>query len=58
LKLSEKERLSWDELFVHPLFNSYFADKKKEKFEDKLKMVMTDLRFRIKSENIDLNKLL
>lgn len=29
-----------------------------QQFEDKLKMVMTELRFQINSKNIDLNKLL
>ena len=47
LSLEEKDRISWDELFVHPIFNGYFLQHSKgnTEFENKLKMVMSDLRF-------------
>jgi hypothetical protein len=52
--------MSWDELFLHPIFKGYFQKyaEQNQHFEDKLKMVMTELRFQINSKNIDLNKLL
>lgn len=52
--------MSWDELFLHPIFKGYFQKyaEQNQQFEDKLKMVMTELRFQINSKNIDLNKLL
>jgi hypothetical protein len=52
--------MSWDEVFLHPIFKGCFNQYalQNQEFEDKLKMVMTDLRFQINSKNIDLNKLL
>lgn len=60
LKIHEKERLSWDEVFLHPIFQGYFHKyaEQNQNFEDKLKMVMTELRFQINSKNIDINRLL
>lgn len=47
--------MSWDELFAHPIFEGYFSNQSDGKsFENKLKMVMTDLRFHINSNNLDL----
>lgn len=45
---------------MHPIFKGYFKQYalQNQQFEDKLKMVMTELRFQINSKNIDLNKLL
>lgn len=52
--------MSWDQVFMHPIFKGYFKQYalQNQQFEDKLKMVMTELRFQINSKNIDLNKLL
>lgn len=60
LKVHEKDRMSWDEVFVHPIFQGYFHQysEQNQHFEDKLKMVMTELRFQINSKNIDINRLL
>lgn len=45
---------------MHPIFKGFFKQYalQNQQFEDKLKMVMTELRFQINSKNIDLNKLL
>ncbi len=47
-------------MFLHPVFGGFFNQYalQNQQFEDKLKMVMTELRFQINSKNIDLNKLL
>lgn len=60
LRVHEKDRMSWDEVFLHPIFQGYFHKyaEQNQQFEDKLKMVMTELRFQINSRNIDLNRLL
>lgn len=60
MEKEEKDRLSWDEVFVHPIFKDYFRQyaEQNQHFENKLKMVMTELRFQINSKNIDLNRLL
>ena len=60
LKIDEDNRMSWDQVFMHPIFKGYFKQYalQNQQFEDKLKMVMTELRFQINSKNIDLNKLL
>lgn len=60
LKIHEEDRMSWDEVFLHPIFKGYFHQYalQNQQFEDKLKMVMGELRFQINSKNLDLNKLL
>ena len=60
LKIHEEDRMSWDEVFIHPIFKGYFNQYalQNQKFEDKLKMVMSELRFQINSKNLDLNNLL
>lgn len=60
LAINETQRISWDELFVHPIFNGYFLHQSQgnTQFENKLKMVMSDLRFEINSHNLDLLKIL
>jgi Ca2+-binding EF-hand superfamily protein len=60
LEITEEKRMSWDEVFTHPIFKGYFQKyaEQNQQFEDKLKMVMSELRFQINSKNIDLNKLL
>ena len=56
---AEKERIEWDQVFEHPIFNGYFDQFRmnNKKIEDKLKVVMNGLRFKINSENIDVSKL-
>jgi serine/threonine protein kinase len=60
LKIHEEDRVSWDEVFLHPIFKGYFNQYalQNQQFEDKLKMVMSELRFQINSKNLDLNRLL
>ena len=60
LMIDEDQRIGWDHVFMHPIFKGYFKQYalQNQQFEDKLKMVMTELRFQINSKNIDLNKLL
>ncbi len=45
---------------MHPIFNGYFSNKSKgnQEFENKLKMIMSDMRFQINSHNLDLCKIL
>ena len=59
LKVYEKDRICWDDLFKHKIFNGCFnayLDENKQ-FENKYKKVMGDLRFKINSQNIDIKKL-
>jgi hypothetical protein len=44
---------------VHPIFNGYFSkfSEKNKEFENQLKRIMSDLRFKINEQNIDLKKL-
>lgn len=60
MRIHEKDRMSWDEVFVHPVFEGYFQQyaEQSKQFEDKLKMVMSELRFQINSRNLDLHRLL
>lgn len=60
LALNEMDRLSWDEVFLHPVFEGAFAEFGAERgqFENKLKAVMSELRFQVNSKNIDLTRLL
>ena len=60
LKVHEKDRFSWDEVFTHKIFDGFFQQyaEQNKKFENKLKMVMSDLRFQINSRNLDLRRLL
>jgi serine/threonine protein kinase len=59
LAKTEKERIEWDQVFDHSIFKGYFDQFRinNKKIEDKLKAVMNGLRFKINSENIDVNKL-
>lgn len=60
LAIKQDNRISWDELFVHPIFQGFFDEKggNNQIFENKLKQIMNDLRFYIKSNNLDLSKIL
>jgi serine/threonine protein kinase len=60
LKVEESERMSWDEVFLHPIFKGCFQQyaEQNQHFEDKLKRVMGELRFQINAKNLDLNRLL
>jgi Ca2+-binding EF-hand superfamily protein len=46
-------------VFAHPIFGGYFDQYllNNKKIEDKLKVVMNGLRFKVNSENIDIGKL-
>ena len=59
LKLDEKDRISWDSLLRHPVFQGHFHEyiNMNQSFEDKMKSVMNELRYVIKSSNIDLERL-
>lgn len=54
--LEEKDRLSWDDLLVHPIFKGYFSAKNKS-FENKYKTIMNHIRYQVKSKNIDLESI-
>lgn len=60
LQYEERDRLSWDEVFSHPIFQGMFEYllKDKQEIEDKLKMLMTALRQEITRKNIDIRLLL
>lgn len=60
LQKTEANRISWDEVFLHPIFDGYFLkyQKKNKEFENKLKMIMSDMRFRINVENLELRRLM
>lgn len=60
LQYEERDRLSWDEVFSHPIFRGMFEylRKDKQEIEDKLKMLMTALRQEITRKNIDIRLLL
>jgi serine/threonine protein kinase len=60
LGITEEKRISWDELFAHPIFNNVFQEElsnHNEKLENKYKKVMVDIRFHVNSQNIHLKKL-
>lgn len=55
LQLLERDRISWDEIFVHPIFRGEFlARTDNREFENKLKMILNKLRFYISRNNLDL----
>ena len=47
LRVHEEERLSWDDLFKHPVFGNFFNKdiQQNESLENVFKKVMTDIRF-------------
>lgn len=59
LKVFEEERICWDDLFKHPIFGGHFDQFITEniELENKYLKVMSDLRFKINSQNIDLQNL-
>lgn len=59
LKPYEKDRIGWDELLRHDIFKGFFTAyvKKEHEFENKFKSLMGQIRFRINSQNIDLERL-
>lgn len=60
LGITEEKRISWDELFAHPIFNNVFQEElsnHNEKLENKYKKVMVDIRFHVNSQNMHLKKL-
>ena len=56
LQKEEKKRMGWNEVFMHPIFKGHFLNMNKGKleFENKLKTIMADLRFKINANNLDL----
>lgn len=59
LQLREADRISWDEIFMHPIFRGYFSGKSNgQEFENKMKMIMNKLRFYISQKNLDLKKVM
>jgi serine/threonine protein kinase len=56
----EKSRISWEDVFRHKIFEGYFDSyvQNVKEIENKLKTIMSRLRFRINSDNIDVRKLL
>ena len=59
LKPFEADRICWDEVFKHDIFEGYFDSylAENKEFENKYKKVMGDLRFKVNSENIDIKLL-
>lgn len=59
LKIYEDDRIDWDTLLKHPIFKGKFMEYllKSNQLENKLKYLMSELRYNIKSQNIDLEKL-
>lgn len=59
LQVHERDRISWDEIFIHPIFRGEFLNKTTDRqFENKLKMILNKLRFYISRNNLDLQKIL
>ena len=60
LKIKEKERISWEEVYVHPVFDGYFKKvvQENEIMEHKMKKIMNDLRFIVNSQNLDIKNLM
>ena len=58
LGTTEDKRISWEEVFTHPIFENYFENevKNNQHMENKYKKVMADIRFQVNSQNIDLKK--
>lgn len=59
LELKENNRISWDEIYAHPIFRGYFTDKTDNReFENKLKMILNKLRFYISKNNLNLQMIM
>ena len=58
--MREKDRLSWDEIFVHPIFEGFFLNKANEfkEFENKQKTIMNKVRFYISQKNLNMQSLM
>ena len=58
LKVEEQARLSWDEVFSHPLFNDCFGEKRRRTtLQEKAMNYQSMLKSKIIEKNIDLFKL-
>ena len=59
LKIYESDRIDWDNLLKHPIFKGKFMSYllKSSQLENKFKYLMGELRYNVKSQNIDLEKL-
>jgi serine/threonine protein kinase len=60
LAVQEAQRMNWDQLLRHEMFNGMFAHyvAKEHQFENKFKTIMAQLRYEINSNNIDLDRLI
>lgn len=60
LQIDEKKRLSWSELYRHPLFKKRFEGvlEDEEKTGARANYVLTQLRLKVHVQNIDLEKLI
>lgn len=58
LKIEEKDRFSWRDLYNHPIFEGMFEAyaEKIEEFNHRAKYALTKLRLQIHSSNIDIEK--
>ena len=54
LALEEKDRISWDEIYRHEIFEGCFTKNKVVSFENKFKTIMNYVRYLIKSQNMDI----
>jgi hypothetical protein len=57
--ISEDTRISWYDIYKHPLFGTYFKEQllKDQELENKASFIMNELRATIHSRNIDLTEL-
>lgn len=59
MKVDEKERISWQEVYEHPIFGGRFMSitHKNKQLSEKAGYVINKLRMEIHSQNIDMEKL-
>eukprot|EP00828_Plagiopyla_frontata_P015023 TRINITY_DN1954_c0_g1_i5.p1 TRINITY_DN1954_c0_g1~~TRINITY_DN1954_c0_g1_i5.p1 ORF type:complete len:573 (-),score=107.27 TRINITY_DN1954_c0_g1_i5:71-1789(-) len=57
LQVEEKERISWDEIFNHPIFKKDLTYESAVVLDSQMKQVLTDLQTIILQNNLDVNKI-
>ena len=57
LQRSEKDRFSWDDVFMHPIFKHKFDKHFQNQGSTQLNFILANLRVYIHSRNINLNKI-